>query len=385
MPCSIMSCRTVRCLFVVGIVFSQPAAAGDALHRITWTDGKQQHLVEGRILVEAQDGGILLQSRDGTLRNITPDKLRRREKTDEVFKPLSSRKLGEQLQAEFGNDFQITTTRHYVLCSNAGAFYTQWCGALLERLTAAFLKHWRSGRLKLHRPTFPLVAVIFATQKQFAAYATRDAGPALADSVGYYSVRTNRIVLRDLTAGPNSRPAGSVDGVRRKVRASPFNVATVVHEATHQIAFNSGLHTRYADNPLWLTEGLAMYFETPDLRNPKGWRTVGKPNPFRLRRFRAFAAGRRKPGSLQSLITDKERFTNAKTGADAYAEAWALTYFLIKTRRKQYETYLNGIAEKPRLIWDSPEQRLKEFQQAFGNLKQVEGAFLRFMSNRRLR
>ena len=39
-------------------------------------------------------------------------------------------------------------------------------------------------------------------------------------------------------------------------------VATVVHEATHQMAFNCGLHTRYADIPVWVSEGIAMYFET---------------------------------------------------------------------------------------------------------------------------
>ena len=53
----------------------------------------------------------------------------------------------------------------------------------------------------------------------------------------------------------------------------PGVTVTVIHEATHQIAFNCGLHTRYADNPLWLTEGMALYFETPDLRSRSGWRT----------------------------------------------------------------------------------------------------------------
>ena len=48
-------------------------------------------------------------------------------------------------------------------------------------------------------------------------------------------------------------------------------VSTIVHEATHQIAFNCGLHTRLSDCPRWFSEGIAMYFETPDLRSAKGW------------------------------------------------------------------------------------------------------------------
>ena len=42
-------------------------------------------------------------------------------------------------------------------------------------------------------------------------------------------------------------------------------MATIVHEATHQIAFNCGMQQRYADIPLWLCEGMAVYFEAPDL------------------------------------------------------------------------------------------------------------------------
>src|SRR5213076_2929676 len=99
-----------------------------------------------------------------------------------------------------------------------------------------------------------------------------------------YSIQSNRIVLYDLTAGPDSRPAKTLDDITRKIGQSPFNVATVVHEATHQIAFNSGLHTRQADNPLWLTEGMAMYFETPDLSSKSGWKTVGVLNDLRLRK-----------------------------------------------------------------------------------------------------
>jgi len=37
-------------------------------------------------------------------------------------------------------------------------------------------------------------------------------------------------------------------------------VSTIVHEATHQIAFNCGLHTRLSDCPVWFSEGIAMYF-----------------------------------------------------------------------------------------------------------------------------
>ena len=69
-------------------------------------------------------------------------------------------------------------------------------------------------------------------------------------------------------------------------------VATIVHEATHQIAFICGLHRRYADIPLWVSEGVAVYFETPDLGSSKGWSTIGAVNRARLLTFRAYSQRR---------------------------------------------------------------------------------------------
>ena len=51
---------------------------------------------------------------------------------------------------------------------------------------------------------------------------------------------------------------------------APGAVSTIVHEATHQIAFNSGLHQRLSDCPKWFSEGIAMYCETPDLGHGQG-------------------------------------------------------------------------------------------------------------------
>lgn len=361
------------------------SSTGTKLSRVTLQENGRQLTVAGNILVEAQDGGLLLLDRAGRLWNITPDKLRQRTPTDLSFTPLSSRELGKTLQQEFGKEYRITFTRHYVLCSKAGRYYTRWCGTVLERVLSAFLKQWSGERLKQHEPAFPLVAVIFADEKEFAAYATRDAGPGLATAVGYYSVRTNRIVLRDLTAGAGNPAPRSMTEVTRRLARVPFNVATVVHEATHQAAFNCGLQRRYADNPLWLTEGLAMYFETPDLRNPKGWRAVGKVNPFRLQPFRDFLTQRRKADSLRTLLQDGRRFREKQTAADAYAEAWALFYFLMKTRRPQLERYLQRLSQKKPLRWSSPEQRLQEFRDIFGDPAQLDAEFVRFFTRRRLR
>jgi hypothetical protein len=372
-------------LVAISLLFPRWGVADDALTRVTFTGAdKETRTVSGKILVEAVDRGILVLGRDGRLWNITPEQLQSREQSGGNFKPFSSEELGQRLKAEFGDEFEIVTTKHYVICTSAGKQYAVWCGTLFERLMSKFLTHWRTKKLGLREPPAPLTAIVFANERQFADFAAKDAGADATDAKGYYSIRTNRIVLYDLTADGDSRPARTIADINRKVEASLFNVATVVHEATHQIAFNTGLHTRYADNPMWLTEGMALYFETPDLKSRTGWKTAGKVNRSRLRQFQDFVRNRRKSDSLSRLLADNQRFSDAKQIEDAYAEAWAFTYFLIKTKRRRYVAYLQHISQKPQLNWDTPQERLTEFKAVFGeDLGKLDRQFLRFM--RRLR
>jgi len=156
-------------------------------------------------------------------------------------------------------------------------------------------------------------------------------------------------------------------------------VATLIHEATHQIAFNCGLHARYADIPLWVSEGLAVYFESPDLGSAKGWRTIGAVHRSRLAQFRDYLA-RRPTDSLLSLVANDDRIRDPRQAVDAYAEAWALNYYLIRQKPKQYIKYLQTLAEKGPLVWDQPETRLQEFRRAFGvGMTELDADFLRYM------
>ena len=374
--------RSLGIRVMLGLLLLSTALGAKAV-RVTFVDdAAQQQTTTGTIVVTAQDGGIVLLLRDGQLLNLTPERIKSQVALPEPFEPYSTDEMSQRLAAEFGDGFEVVTTQHYVLCTNAGPHYARWCGALLERLMKTLRTHWKTARLKLHKPQFPLTAIIFSNAQQFAQYATKDLGPDSAGVKGYYSIPTNRIVLYDLTEQSGQRAQTPADIVR-SVSRSPFNVATVVHEATHQIAFNNGLHVRFADNPLWLTEGMAMYFETPDLRNRTGWRTVGKVNPFRIGGFRKFANQLRSPDSLSSLLSSDQRFTQAETAGDAYAEAWALTFFLIKAKRKQYEQYLRLMQAKQPLEFGDPSQRLEEFQSVFGDLQTLDKQFISYLRRQR--
>ncbi len=354
--------------------------------RVTFTDAKSvTRTIESRVLLEAQDGGLLLEGRDGRLWNVTPKQLQKREATEDSFQPLSAEQLGEQLArevAEFGikTPTQVVVTKHFVVCSTAGRVYAEWCGSLFERLHDAFQAYWKDAGLELREAEFPLPAIVLKDRTEFADFATKHDRPDAAQAPGYFSEPTNRIILFDLTAGQNSTPAKTAGDIRRKLEASPFNVATMIHEATHQLAFNSGLHTRYADNPRWLTEGMAMFFEVPDLDSRSGWKTIGRVNAPRLKDFRETLRSPRESLPLADLIRSDASFLNADQSRAAYSESWALTFFLLKTRRDDAVAYLKSVQRKPLLIADTPEDRLREFQTTFGELDTLERDWKKFMS-----
>lgn len=354
----------------------EPAAAMSRLERLVvrQTTGAPRELL-AKVVVEAEDGGLLAQTADGALWTVDTPELVSRTRTDEAFRPDSGHAVARGLLVELGQGWQVFETKHYVVCTQTSRAYAEWCAALFERLHFAFDNFWKQRNLPLVAPEFPLVAVIFENERAFIEYG-KVLGHDLAGAVGFYDVKTNRIAFYDLTAG------GGGD-INRQLQATAHQVATIVHEATHQIAFNSGLHTRLADNPLWLTEGMAMYFETPDLKNEKGWKTVGVVNDLRLPVLKQALASQ-EAGSLEKLIVTDELFTNADTQPTAYALAWGLTYHLIRTRGKDYGRYLEGIRAKPRLTWDDPATRLADFKAAFGdNLTTLERDWLKSMQRLR--
>lgn len=358
-----------------------PAQSGVAVERVSFErDGKSIH-VDGRIVVEAEDGGLLVQDEQSVLWAITPDEIVSRESDALPFKPLDKEALGQELLKELPRGFRIHTTAHYVICYNTAPVYAEWCGALYERLFLAFTNYWKRQGFDLREPEWPLVALVFDSQASYARFAKAELGEATSSIIGYFSLRTNRVLMYDLTGAGSAGNLKAPAQINRLLSrpGAERTVATIIHEATHQVAFNCGLQTRYADIPLWVSEGIAIYFETPDLQRAKGWRTIGAVNRVRLVEFRKYVQHRPRD-SLTTLLSNNERFRHPRTASIAYAEAWALNYFLIRKHSDEYFKYVGELAKKRPLRYDEPEDRLTQFRAAFGDdLKKLDHEFLRYM------
>ncbi len=373
-------------LLAITLCATRPALGLD--HLVLNRDGKTLPL-DGRSMIVAEDGSCMFQTRDGVIWLAKADEIVEQSSDDVPFEPYTSKELATRLLAELPTGFDVHDTANYVICYNTSRGYAHWCGALLERLHSAFTNFWSRKGFDLKEPEFPLVACVFVDKGSYARFALPELGEAVGSVVAYYSLRTNRITMYDLSGieasgGPNSRmnTAVQINRILSQPSAAPM-VATIVHEATHQIAFNCGLHQRYSDCPTWFSEGIAMYFETPDLSSSRGWRSIEQINKLRLRQFREYLS-RRPPDSLQKLVTDDDRLRDTSTAVDAYAEAWAMTYFLLQKKPKEYVEYLQTLSNKAPQYWDTPEVRWSEFRDAFGpDLNRLEREFQRYLAKLR--
>ena len=345
-------------------------------------DGERQE-ISGQLLVTAEDGGRLIEAANGVLWTIQPEEILGQRSDDAPFQPLGRDGMVASLREELPG-FEFHTTTHFVVAYNTTKAYAHWCGGLHERLYSGFYNYWRRRGAELQNPSSPLIAIVFADRSSYAAYSRDELGKAADSIVGYYSLRSNRVVTFDLTGSEKiranrPRPKAAVHINQLLARPSAAEtVATIVHEATHQLAYNSGLQRRYADNPLWLSEGLAMFFETPDLKSNRGWRGIGTINRNRLGQFRRFQATQA-TNSLESLLSTDDRVRNGDTAVAAYAESWALCYFLLKRYPQQFVAYLADQSHKAPLVYDTPRDRLLEFQRHFGEVSALEEEFRRYM------
>lgn len=335
---------------------------GQAAETVSFKDSKGVvRQVVGESLVTAQDGGLFFRGDDGHIWTILPEAIQSHESDDQPVVPIDASEIGRRLLKELPAGFSVHQTGNYVIVHNTNEGYVRRVGGLFEQLHRGFYTYWKNQGWELPPPTYPLIALVFADRASYDAYALEDVGEAARSTIGYYNLETNRMITFN------------VPDIER-------NVATIIHEATHQLAYNSGLQKRFADNPMWVSEGMAVFFESPDFNTKNGWRSIGKVNMVNLARFKNYVP-RRGSESLAKLLADDMRFRQESTASDAYSEAWAMTYFLLRTKKKEYTQFLKKLSEGKPLETRNARERIELFQQMIGtDLATLDKQFLVYMS-----
>jgi hypothetical protein len=308
---------------------------------------------------------MLLLARDGQLHDFNPKLAENAKKTGPQFVGYSVAEMKKSLAAELGTQFEVTTTQHYVVAHASGGEH--WAGHF-EELYKRFGHYFRVRGFELQTPPYPLVAIVYRNRNEYLRAAEASGRPLHPNTLGNYYPDTNRIYLFDSNAKEGSA-------------AWSENADTIIHEATHQMAFNTGVHRRFAEQPRWLVEGLATMFEAPGVWSERYDHTrADRVNRGRLQSFQNYVAKRRQPGSLARLLTTDDAFRVDVDGA--YAEAWALSFYLCETQPRLYAQFLARTADRPVFSQFSAVERMADFQSIFGSdLKLFEAKFLRYMQD----
>ena len=350
------------------------SAPASALENVRFQHKGQEQNGEGRIILESPEA-IALEARDGQLYLIKSEDVISKTSDNVLFEPYAKAEIIEHLKIEFppseGYHYLDMYGPFIVVYTTSRAFANRY-GVLLEKVAKEYQLFWEKLGVELTKPEFPLVAIVLSSESRYRHYAKRDGVALSPKQCAYYHKLTNRIAMYDITEQQvfhegDQKRATSVD--TQKLLSQPDNIRTVIHEAIHQVGYNTGMHPRHAPNPVWICEGLALLHEVPNTRNRDGW-TPGTPerpplNALRLTHLRAHSENFRLE-SIQKMIQDDTLFAKPETALENYALAWGLTYYLVKKQPKEFVTYLKLLQEKMPLSEDSDAIRIEDFESCFG-------------------
>jgi len=343
------------------LLWASAAVAESPSWMVKLTLGQRQ--IEGAPLAWSEHQVHLL-GRDGRLWQFAPGQAADFRKTSSRFQSYSISELRAMLLRDLGEGFQVTGTGHYLVAHPRGQ-RDQWAGRF-EELYRAFVHYFSVRGFALQEPPCPMIGIICRSREEFHHYAAARGAPPGSGVLGYYDCESNRIVLYDAGEG-----APDADDWRQ-------NASVAIHEATHQTAFNTGIHSRYTPPPLWVAEGVATMFEAPGVYNSRyNTRQTDRIHRGWLDAFRAFARAGHRPDLLAELIASDRLFQTQP--AVAYAEAWALTFYLVETQRGKYAEYLARTAERPPFQPYTAAERTADFVAVFGDdWRMLEARLVRF-------
>lgn len=352
---------------------------------------------EGRV-VDKGRGWCVLFDRYGRMHTVDTKDVRKFRTLSPSFTPHSFSRIRTRLLNEFGKEYEVGTSRHYVVCAPAGR--AQAYADVFESTWRRLHMYFSVRGFEIPDPEFPLVAVVFKDQRSFLEHARREKASVAPGVLGYYWSTHNWVIMFEDTRRQAGRAAGKHITVASHFRrdADPWNFAfhnpsfdqlaaragingdlreTMIHEATHQLGYNLGLHNRVGRNPRWIVEGLATVFETPGMENQRRGTAIKRANAGWLRGFQRFVSTGRPENYLEEFIRTDRAFQSSMSSA--YAQAWALSFWLIETRPREYGRFLRRMAADDVAKSLTDDLRVEIFRETFGsNLVMLDREMLRF-------
>lgn len=373
-------CAVLVVSFAFGLCpgsMSNPSAmsvmAGESTRMVELSD--QNSSYEGK-LVAKTPSHVCIMDRFGLMTALEIKSLKSFKVVAGSYSPVSSIGLQQSLKKELPPGYEIAASAHYIVMGRKGK--ADDYAKLFEEVYRQVDTFFSVRGFDTHLPEMPMVAFVFGTQAEFKAYCESQNDQSMMKMRGYYSPKTNRVAMYE-DPGQVIKVTAVVSDEEWEPQTSESLFASVtgqtadviIHEGTHQVGFNVGIHSRLGTTPRWIVEGLATVLEPPGIRS-RGKAGKDKINEERLSWFQGDYAQRRKPGDLAKMIASDDPF-NGQT-LDAYSLAWSITYFLTENpaRAGKFAKYLKKVSERNPLHVYSAKERLSDFQEIFGDMARVE-------------
>ena len=292
---------------------------------------------------------IVVIGRDGWMHSLDPhDPQAKVRRLDERYQPASVTELRNQLRAEFGQSYEVLTTTNFLVVQPKGRG-DRW-PKLFEQSHRTFTDYMRKRGVNIREGRFPMVAIVFPDERTMQIE-FRKLKIDVSRVAGLYSVNSNRVMTHD---------GGQ----------SVFIAETVRHEAAHQSAFNSGVHSRVNDTPRWITEGIGQMFEPSAMMDPSGTsRLPDRINRDSMSFIKAKLNDRYDVNvsrAVMQLVSDDTMFESQKQVDEAYAVAWSMMFYLAERQPKAFAELLNHTAASPPFVEYTRSERLRDFERIVG-------------------
>lgn len=316
-----VSIHPLHCLIFLGLSLSGFVARAAAPSMVEFQEGQQTR--RGIPIMDFSHEMVVL-GRDGQLHTLRGNARERVRTLPTPYEPATILEMRSNLQKEFGRDFEVLSTQHFLVVQPRGRG-KRW-PEMFEQSHRAFVNYMSRRGVKIRRGRFPMVAVVMPDES--AMYSELKRMEVNAKRVaGIYALESNRVITHD---GGHLRYIG----------------ATLRHEAAHQSAYNYNVHSRVVVTPRWVTEGIGQMFEPEAM--------VSGQSGLKIRErvnLDSLTVIRREFGSdlssdfsdaIRDLIGSDQMFVNSKTTSKAYAVAWSMMFYMAEREPQAFSKVLAG-------------------------------------------
>jgi hypothetical protein len=320
-------------------------------------------------------------------------------------------------------NFKQLETPHFIILSDADSPFTRERGRLLERARDQFYRVAASMKLSVAPHAARLLCVLFADVNAYRKFAHDQDALDATWIGGYFSASSNRIVFYNHVSAPETREGEEsiqrfqqqLDRTRLAVhdaevqghhdRADKLRAALAdqtkalrayetklaenarsisdtktIHECIHLLSFNSGAQRTDREYPFWISEGLAMAFES---ERQGGLFGPDRPSTLindRLERYDTLMnEGKLLPLTKLVGMTGVPNWDEAFADA-MYAQSHALFLMLYKRDPVAVGAYMRVLRETPGRLGPGLQSQL--FIKQFGSIAPVEASLRRLSMSR---